>query len=99
MPWSTSTRAARLPSDWPRRVAIVARRAGGQCETTIDGRRCPLRGAECDHVRRGDDHRLANLAWLCVGHHRDKTLAEATAARALMYARGRHPVEDHPGAS
>ena len=97
MPWSSSDRVDRLPPDWKVRVRIVRDRAGGRCQAVERGRRCPYPGAECDHVVRGDDHSVSNLAWLCWTHHRDKTLAEATAARAQMYALGRPQATPHPG--
>lgn len=97
-PWSTSDRASRLPADWKYRRVGVRARAADQCEAAIaPGIRCPYAGTECDHIVNNDDHSLDNLAWLCEDHHRTKTLAEAERARSAMYARGRHPVEPHPG--
>jgi len=75
--WQTSTRAARLPANWRKLTRIVKARAHATCE------RCgrPAPDGECDHVQRGDDHRLDNLQWLCRTCHRTKTLAEARQAR------------------
>lgn len=81
--WHTSDRASRLPGDWRTRRDRTRRRAHGQCEATLDnGTRCPSPGTECDHVERGDNHDLSNLAWLCSHHHKVKTQREATEARA-----------------
>lgn len=97
MAWATSTRAARLPADWPARREAVRRRAGGRCEAAVHAPGCTGVGAECDHKRRGDDHSLENLQWLSVACHKAKTMeevAEANRARAAMRLR---PAERHPG--
>ena len=92
MSWDRSDRASRLPADWKTRREAVRKRAAGQCEWFDHNGRCPLAGAECDHVLRGDDHSLDNLQWLCGPHHRIKTQAEANAARPREKRRpGRHP--------
>jgi len=96
MAWATSTRAARLPADWPARRAAVRRRAQGRCEH-INGTRCTDRGNECDHIIPGDNHALTNLQWLCGPHHRAKTQVEAAGAMRTLRARARHPRERHPG--
>lgn len=98
MPWATSDRRDRLPADWEQRRQSVKRRAGGRCEKTTNGKRCPQPGTECDHRDRGDDHRLSNLQWLCTDHHRAKTIAEAQQARNAMRAARYRPAEKHPGA-
>lgn len=83
--WHTSDRSSRLPSDWRKRRDIVSNRAGGQCEHILDnGTRCTSPGTECDHITRGDDHDLTNLAWLCSLHHRQKTQREAAEARRAV---------------
>lgn len=99
MPWSTSTRAARLPRDWHARRAHTWRAAGGQCQWLTDGQRCTWRGrlngdgGQADHINRlgGDDQ--ANLQWLCRHHHNTKTRAEAQAAKPSRH----RPAERHPG--
>lgn len=80
--WSSSDRSSRLPSDWRDRRKLTRDRAGGQCEATLtNGTRCPSPGIECDHIIRGDNHDLTNLAWLCSRHHMVKTQREAAEAR------------------
>lgn len=93
MPWSSSNRASRLPSDWPKRRAQTKKRAGGQCEAIDNGTRCPAPGTDCDHIQRGDNHELRNLQWLCRPHHKRKTQAEALEARPSRF----RPPEQHPG--
>lgn len=93
--WEHSNRRAELPADWPARRAKVRARAGGRCEVVEGGVRCPARGAECDHVIRGQDHRLSNLQWICPGHHSTKTRAEAAEARGAQPKTTRPP-EVHP---
>ena len=96
MAWANSDRRERLPADWSRRRRIVAERAMGQCEATLDdGTRCSRQGTDCDHIARGDNHDLDNLQWLCAPHHRAKTALEAIAARTRP-PRTR-PAEPHPG--
>lgn len=92
--WRGSNRRLRLPSNWQELRAEVRERAGGRCELIgDDGRRCPLAGRDCDHIIRGEDHSLANLQWLCPGHHSSKSGQEGAAARP----RERRPAEKHPG--
>lgn len=97
--WSGSTRKQRLPRDWEERRAAVSARAGGRCEATMrDDTRCVEPGTDCDHVRRGDDHALTNLQWLCGWHHDKKTAREAAEARSRMHIpSARKPREKHPG--
>lgn len=97
--WSGSTRKQRLPRDWDERRAAVSARAGGRCEATMrDGTRCVEPGTDCDHVRRGDNHALSNLQWLCGWHHDKKTAREAAEARRFMRVpSARKPREKHPG--
>lgn len=105
MSWDTSTRRSRLPGDWPRRRATVFKRDGYRCTMVTNGQRCTHTdptGAtiECDHIIRGDDHRIANLTTLCgrgspANHHAVKTAAEAAAARRATT--NRRPPEPHPG--
>lgn len=90
--WHTSDRSSRLPGDWRTRRDRTRTRAHGQCEAMLDnGTRCPAPGTECDHITRGDNHDLTNLAWLCSDHHQAKTQREAAAARrARTVLRPRH---------
>jgi 5-methylcytosine-specific restriction protein A len=74
-PWATSTRRERLPRNWSSLVRLVMAR---------DRRLCYLCGADAyavDHVVRGDDHRLTNLAAICKRCHDAKTAAESLAGR------------------
>ncbi len=101
MTWQGRGRADRLPKDWPQRRHATFTRDGWQCVWTTNNTRCPYHapdgtGLQCDHVIRGDDHSLTNLQTLCVPHHKIKTAAEATAARAALPTRTRPP-ETHPG--
>lgn len=93
MAWDKSDRRARLPQDWPTRRQRVLRRDGYRCKAIVDGRRCPNPARDVDHIQRGDDHRESNLQALCVGCHKAKTAAEATAAQP----RRKRPPEPHPG--
>lgn len=100
MAWETSTRRARLPKDWPKRVAATKARAKGRCEgVTLAGESpwhaadCDGFGRECDHHERGDDHALSNLRWLSTPCHKAKTEAENVADRARLRRRS----EAHPG--
>lgn len=86
-PWRNSTRREGLPPDWPARVAIVRRRAGGRCQQVEDGHHCEAVGTDCDHIVPGSDHSLPNLQWLCSYHHRHKSALEGAAAAEA--ARGR----------
>jgi 5-methylcytosine-specific restriction endonuclease McrA len=95
--WANSTRRSRLPTDWPRRRAHVLQRDGHRCTWHHAGHRCPHPATDVDHIKPGDDHRLANLQSLCADHHRQKTQAEAQAARRAKASRARRPPEPHPG--
>lgn len=93
MNWDGSTRRARLPSDWPVRVAAVKARAHGKCEDRHHAAGCDGIGRECDHVVQGDDHSLDNLQWLSTACHARKTRLD-NGYRAAVLA----PPERHPGA-
>ena len=100
MAWSTSTRRHRLPADWERIRQATKARAGGQCEWSEDGARCPEPGTDCDHVEAmTDDH--SRTQWLCRKHHAIKSAREGRQAqlRAKREAKKRfaRPVEEHPG--
>ncbi|GIG63629.1 hypothetical protein Lfu02_80010 [Longispora fulva] len=96
--WAGSTRAQQLPPDWPRRRARVLVRDGYRCTTITEyDERCTEPADEVDHIRRGSDHSLSNLASICSWHHAKKSAREgATAARFARPSRYR-PAEPHPG--
>lgn len=101
MSWEGSDRRARLPDDWPQRVEFTRNRAGGRCEMKIAAKRggrfrCTADGTDCDHINRGDDHRVENLQWLCERHHQIKTAAEGNEAKADKKKPRREPPK-HPG--
>lgn len=53
-----------------------------------------------DHIRNrasGGGETIDNAQWLCTPCHDAKSAAEARAGTAARAARGRHPVEAHPG--
>lgn len=98
MPWDTSTRRSRLPSNWQSIRLRVLRRDAYRCQNRDDAAapKCLEPASDVDHIVRGDDHDLSNLQALCKRHHVAKTTREATEARAAMPKRTR-PAERHPG--
>ena len=92
MNWATSDRRDRLPDDWPKRVALVKRRAHGRCEETHHAAGCDGRGRDVDHKVQGDDHSLDNLQLLSTACHARKTRLD-NGYRASVKA----PTERHPG--
>ncbi len=95
--WADSTRAQRLPADWPQRRAECFAIWGDLCHL------CGEPGAdEVDHVNRGDDHSPANLRPVhgrrtpqrC---HQYKSSAEGGHAKAAKQGRRQRPPERHPG--
>lgn len=91
MPWTSSTRRARLPKNWSALVHIVK----------VRDRHCQHPGCsgppdEVDHIKRGDDHTLTNLQALCRDHHKQKTSRESQQARGVGALRKR-PTEPNPG--
>jgi hypothetical protein len=96
--WANSNRRARLPANWETEIRPrVLHRAGGRCEHTLRGQRCPHPATDVDHIHRGDDHRDSNLRALCDWHHRQKSSREGVDARATLKAKLRRPAERHPG--
>jgi hypothetical protein len=103
VPWGSKGRD--LPPDWEKRRQERKAIAGGRCEAmsriTAGGRtydfgiRCDREGAEADHHRSRDDHRVESLRWLCPLHHKRKTQREARQARWKPLPPRR--VERHPG--
>ena len=87
--WATSDRRSRLPNDWPKRVAQTKARAKGKCQAVTHEPECDGIGRECDHIRAGDDHSLANLQWLSTPCHKAKTQADKPSHK--------RPAPQHPG--
>jgi hypothetical protein len=100
MPWETSRRRERLPSNWPQLVKAVRARSGGRCEFLLpSGRRCPRRAdGGVDHKIPNDDHSMSNLRDSCKHHHGKKSSAEGLAAREANKPRPhlRFGQEPHP---
>lgn len=96
--WAGSTRAARLPANWPAIRQQVLDRDGRRCTApTADGR-CPATATEVDHVQAmTDSHELADLQSLCHPHHQAKSSSEGGTAWAARRAAGRRQPEAHPG--
>lgn len=100
--WTSSTRRASLPLDWPNRRIAAKNRAFGRCEwpgwfpgrvNKHAGTPCRSLGTDCDHIKDPHDHDLSNLQWLCHGHHVQKTLADQRTRRVS----DKRPRERHPG--
>lgn len=99
--WAGSDRSSRLPADWAKIRSKVFKRDGYRCTAKmLDGTRCPGAAEECDHVRRGDDHRMENLTSLCTWHHGKKSGTEGGQARAAKWRKNNRRFrrgETHPG--
>lgn len=100
--WRGSDRRKRLPSDWPRRRAVVLERDGGVCQWRVSGGVCGLPARDVDHIVAGDDHSFGNLRSLCREHHAVKSSREGWAAynAALGVSRAKFRVGrrgQHPG--
>lgn len=96
MPWDTSNRRDRLPSDWQRKRMRVLRRDSYRCRATDSlGRRCDGKGSDVDHIVAGDNDDEDNLQTLCSWHHARKSSAEGNAARRPRATLTR-PAEQHP---
>ena len=84
--WADSDRRQRLPPDWDARCVEVYRLKGHRCYVVEYGRRCPNRATQVDHVRRGDDHSIENLAPICDDCHGRKSSREGNFAKAQKRA-------------
>lgn len=91
MSWSTSTRKARLPADWPTIRRRILERDKHTCR--ICGPFCIVWANEVDHIIAGDDHRESNLRASCNPCHARKSAAEGHAAKPKR----NRPPEPHPG--
>jgi 5-methylcytosine-specific restriction protein A len=102
MPWSTSDRRQRLPSNWSSTIVPrIRRRDGDRCRVLLeDGTRCTGRYGAIDHIIPNDDHRPANLQVICDYHHDRKTAKESAAAKRAVRRRNAakfRRTETHPG--
>lgn len=98
MAWESSDRRSRLPANWDELVRLVWARDKGRCTWRLpSGKRCPRRGADVDHRKNDDDHRLENLQLLCRTHHDKKTSREAWSGRKRRRDATIRPPEAHPG--
>lgn len=100
MTWTNGGKSRTSSGPWPKVRRLALQRDGYQCTATIDGVRCSARADEVDHIvahANGGQDTLFNAASLCAEHHRIKTQAEAAQGRRKQAARGRIPVEPHPG--
>jgi hypothetical protein len=61
------------------------------------GRFCGQPANQVDHIEGKHDHSDDNLQSLCRWHHNQKTQGESTEGKRALAAKGRHPVERHPG--
>lgn len=74
-PWEGSTRRKRLPKGWKKLRESVLNRDGHICYL------CGDTASEVDHIARGDNHSMENLAAICTPCHRRKSSREGSAAR------------------
>lgn len=95
MPWSSSDRRSRLPSDWESRRSQVLSRDDWLCQ--IEGPDCQVGATDVDHIRRGDNHSLGNLRAACSRCHSKKSSAEGNARKAELRSQRRRPRDRHPG--
>lgn len=79
--------------EWPRVLAVLPELAVWAARRGRDLDPPRHSGSDADHIRRGDDHRPGNLAWICAGHHATKSAWEGGVARP----RETRPRERHPG--
>ncbi|WP_142000329.1 HNH endonuclease signature motif containing protein [Amycolatopsis cihanbeyliensis] len=95
MPWNTSNRKERLPTNWAEVRLTILRRDHYRCQ--IGDERCLGRATDVDHIRPGDDHRPVNLRAVCARCHARKSAREGNARRAQLRARYVRPAGRHPG--
>lgn len=91
--WQGSTRAKRLPKDWPKRRRLVLQRDRYTCQV-CHGTQCGNVNLEVDHIDRSKGDALSNLQTIGLRPcHIAKTSREAQAQRQPM----RRQPEKHPG--
>jgi 5-methylcytosine-specific restriction endonuclease McrA len=96
MPWSTSRRSERLPSNWESEIQPkVLARDKNKCQLAWPG--CLVEATEVDHKIPGDDHSYKNLQAVCERCHARKSAREGNQAKAKLKALRSRPSERHPG--
>lgn len=101
MAWTNGGSGSKIPAAVKREVR---ERQHDQCNT-IDPNACTGVIDEFDHIvnvktlgiERADANDPDNIQGLCTPCHKVKTQGESRVATAARTARGRHPVEPHPG--
>lgn len=96
----TGARKLELPSDWEARRKRRLEEDGYRCQWPRTSRPegiCGAPATDVDHWVHRDDHRHESLKSLCGYHHRGKTQQESAESRRKIAAKGRMPVERHPG--
>lgn len=94
MPWNSSNRATRLPSDWFTRIRPHILKRDPRCKLRYPG--CTGVSTQVDHIQRGDDHTFQNLQGVCAGCHAKKSSREGHDAKRSRRARRLRPQERHP---
>lgn len=94
MPWSSSDRRSRLPSNWFSSARPHILRRDPMCKLQYQG--CLGVSTEVDHVKRGDDHSPQNLQGVCKRCHATKSAREGNAAQLTRRQRRLRPPERHP---
>lgn len=98
MPWETSNRRQELPPNWYSGIRPrILERDGHRCQWRRTRGICGSPANQVDHIGDRHDHSDDNLQALCAWHHRKKTEQESADARRKIAAKGRLPVERHPG--
>lgn len=94
--WRSSTRRARLPTDWPARRRRILIRDQHRCQLDYPGI-CAERATDVDHIIAGDNHDDHNLQAACDPCHQHKSSREGVHARADRAAQRLRPPRRHPG--
>ena len=94
--WVSSSRRQRLPHNWRDIRLVVLERDNWTCQIQMQGI-CVGTAREVDHVQRGDDHSLNNLASACTPCHAKKSSLEGNARKRELRDRRRRLEERHPG--
>jgi 5-methylcytosine-specific restriction endonuclease McrA len=96
VPWSSSDRSSRLPSNWETEIhPRILNRDKRLCKIKDHG--CQVVATEVDHKVRGDNHADSNLQAACERCHARKSAREGNEAKAKLKALRFRPPERHPG--